>query len=933
MTINKNFDPKRYEVKCYQFWKDKGFFGCGQSSGQPYSIMLPPPNVTGTLHMGHGFQHTLMDILTRYHRMMGYDVLWQPGTDHAGIATQMVVERYLHSRGVSINELGRKKFVEQVWKWKTSSGGKITKQMERLGNSADWSCERFTMDKELSNAVKEAFIRLYEDNLIYRGERLVNWDPVLLTAVSDLEVMEIEEDGQLWHINYPFLCGGMIKVATTRPETLLGDVAIAVNPKDHRSTTLVGKKVRVPLTNRIIPIIADDSVDPDFGTGCIKITPAHDFNDFSISKSHQLPLINIFTKSAKLNNNVPKEYRGLDRFDARNKVIDSLTRLGLLVKTVRHRLRVPKGDRSGSILEPYLTKQWFVKAASLGQPALEVVKNGTVKFYPEVWKNTYYAWVNNLKDWCISRQLWWGHRIPAWYDDNGNIYVGYDEDEIRQKYRLTNNLVLKQDEDVFDTWFSSALWPFSTLGWPKKTFKLTKYYPSNVLVTGFDIIFFWVARMIMFGLYFMKQVPFSAIYITGLVCDEKGQKMSKSKGNVLDPIDLIDGISLKDLVKKRSEYLMQPKMKVAITQMTTKHFPKGIKAYGADTLRFTFMSLASKSRSICFDFSRMEGYRNFCNKLWNASRFVMINARAEYSSSINIPHDCMTLADRWIYHELNQTTANLHEYITQYRFDLAAQVLYNFVWHQYCDWYLEFAKIQLKSTDQKEMQQITQCILLSVLESIIKLLHPVMPFITEEIFHRLKKRLEIKKETAIMITAYPKFEQKWIDIGASYEIDWLKKIIIAIRTMRTEVNIKSSTKVLLYITNVTEDDAQRLKNSIEIIKHLAKITKLYINKTVTPQLSSTILVNKMTLHIPLAGIIDIESECLRLKKEQKNLEMLIVRISSKLNNQKFIDNAPVDIIKKEKKALSETQIMQDKINIQLENFVLHNSLSNSQKYS
>ena len=917
MTIDKSFNPKQYETKCYQFWGKKGFFGCGQSSEEPYSIMLPPPNVTGTLHMGHGFQHTLMDILTRYHRMTGNDVLWQPGTDHAGIATQMVVERHLNAQGISRHDLGREKFMDQVWQWKADSGNKITGQMRRLGASVDWSSERFTMDEGLSDAVKEAFVRLYEDNLIYRGERLVNWDPVLLTAVSDLEVVQTEEHGSLWHIHYPLVDGRVIEIATTRPETLLGDVAIAVNPKDQRFKELIGKKAKLPLTDRTIPIIADDYVDPDFGTGCVKITPAHDFNDFAIGKRHQLPLINIFTESAKLNHNVPSQYQGLDRFDARNRIINALTDLGLLVKTVPHRLTIPKGDRTGSVLEPYLTKQWFVKADVLGKSALEAVENGTVKFHPEHWKNTYYAWMRNLEDWCISRQLWWGHRIPAWYDDNGNIYVAKDETEARQKYQLTNDIILRQDEDVFDTWFSSALWPFSTLGWPQKTPKLTKYYPSNVLVTGFDIIFFWVARMMMFGLYFMKQAPFAEIYITGLVRDEKGQKMSKSKGNVLDPVDLIDGISLENLIEKRTENLMQPAMKSAIAKTTAKHFPKGIQAYGADALRFTFMSLASTSRDICFDISRMEGYRNFCNKLWNASRFVMMNTT---DFSVNIEHDVLTLADRWIHHALNETTGKVHQYIAQYRFDLAAQALYNFVWHEYCDWYLEFAKIQLKLTTEKKSRQATQFTLLSILERILKLLHPVVPFITEEIFQQVKK-LTGTKDASIMIAAYPEVEKKWIDVSVGDEINWLKQIIVAIRTMRTEVNMKPGVKVPLYIANATKSDRERLKSNTEIIEHMAKVTEIHITNN-PPEPSATNLVDTMSLHIPLAGAIDPEAECARLQKEKKKLETIIARISAKLSNQKFLDKAPPQVIKKEKEKLAEAQLMQNKINTQFETFAL-----------
>ena len=916
--MDKNFNPQQYENMCYQFWEKQGFFSCGQSLGSPYTIMLPPPNITGRLHMGHGFQQTLMDILIRYHRMKGNDVLWQPGTDHAGIAAQMIVERHLNSIGISRYDLGRKKFIDQMWKWKKSSGNKITTQMRQLGLSIDWRCERFTMDEGLSYAVKEAFVRLYEDNLIYRGERLVNWDPILLTAISDLEVIHSEEQGFLWHIYYPIINGGLIEVATTRPETILGDVAIAVHPNDKRFVNLIGKKVKVPLTNRMIPIISDEYVEPNFGTGCVKVTPAHDFNDFKIGKRHQLPLINIFTKSAKLNNSVSIKYQGLDRFDARNKIIDELTNLGLLVRKVPHVLTVPKGDRSGSILEPYLTKQWFVKTDILGKSAIEVVEKEKVKFYPIYWKNTYYAWMRNLEDWCISRQLWWGHRIPAWYDNDKNIYVARNEIEVRQKYQLNDDVILKQDSDVFDTWFSSALWPFSTLGWPKNTTKLKKYYPSNVLVTGFDIIFFWISRMIMFGLYFMKKPPFTDIYITGLVKDEKGQKMSKSKGNVLDPIDLINGICLKNLIKKRTEKLMQPDMKSLITKNTTKYFLKGIQAYGADAVRFTFMSLASTSRDICFDISRVEGYRNFANKLWNASRFVIINT-IDFSST-TMKYENLLSTDKWIYHLLNETIKKVHQYISQYRFDLVSQILYNFIWHEYCDWYIEFTKIQLKLTNEKKLLQGTQCTLIIILENILKLLHPVMPFITENIFQHFKE-LRHDKNLSIMMTKYPKFNDKWFDINSYNEIYWLKKIITTIRTMRAEININPNIKLLIYISNTTKNDLKQIQKNAHIIYYMAKITEIKITRN-PPKFSITHSVNTMSVHIPLSGLVNPKIESIRLQKKQKKLQLLITKISEKFENQKFIENAPSNIIKKEKEKLLQAKKMQSKLNVQLELFSL-----------
>ncbi|WP_116963434.1 valine--tRNA ligase [Fastidiosibacter lacustris] len=912
--IQKNYDPKLLEQKCYETWEKKGLFRCGQTKGVPFTIMLPPPNVTGTLHMGHGFQQTLMDLLIRYHRMMGDNALWQPGTDHAGIATQMVVERNLNAEGVSRHDLGREKFIERIWQWKEYSGGTIAKQMRRLGASCDWSRERFTMDDGLSKAVQTCFIKLYEDGLAYRGERLVNWDPVLLTAVSDLEVVQEEENGSLWHFRYPLVDdSGSIEIATTRPETMLGDVAVAVNPEDERYKHLIGKLVKLPLTEREIPIIADEYVDVEFGTGCVKITPAHDFNDYEIGKRHHLPIINILANDAKLNTNVPKVYQGLDRFEARKKIVIDMEAQGFLVKVEPHVLKVPKGDRTGAILEPYLTKQWFVKAGELGKPALEAVENGSVRFVPDNWKNTYYSWMNDLQDWCISRQLWWGHRIPAWYDLNGKVYVGSSEEDVRTKYGLSLELILQQDEDVFDTWFSAALWPFSTLGWPENTPELKKYYPTSVLVTGFDIIFFWVARMMMFGLYFMKDVPFRDIYITGLIRDAEGQKMSKSKGNVLDPVDLIDGISLEDLISKRTQALMQPQMKTKVEKQTHKHFPNGIEAYGTDALRFTFTALASTSRDICFDVARMEGYRNFCNKLWNASRFVMMNLE-DYDANDN--QYKIGIAEHWIWHKLNQTIVEVHKHIAQYRFDLLAQTIYEFVWNQYCDWYVEFAKASLNDENvTPEQKQGVQYTLITVLDKILRLAHPIIPFITEEIFSQVKV-FTLDSITSIMTSNFPVFDQNLVNEKASNEIEWVKRIIVAIRTIRSEMNVKPSLNILLYIKNATTDELVKLQVMKSLIQSMAKVSDIIVNNDVP--MSATTLVDNMELHIPLAGLIDVTAEQMRLKKEQEKLEKEIIRLRAKLSNEKFVANAPLDVVEKEKTKLFEYQSTQAKLVKQFE---------------
>lgn len=920
--MDKNYKPDAIENKWYEIWEEKGLFTANKNSQTPYTVMLPPPNVTGTLHMGHGFQQTLMDLLIRYHRMMGDDALWQVGTDHAGIATQMVVERQLNQQGQSRHDLGREDFIKKVWQWKEESGGHIARQMKRLGASADWSRERFTMDEGLSNAVKEVFVRLFDEGTIYRGQRLVNWDPKFLTAISDLEVVSEEEQGSLWHIRYPLADGnGYLTVATTRPETMLGDMAVAVHPEDERYQHLIGKMLKLPLTDREIPVIGDEYVEKDFGSGCVKITPAHDFNDYEVGKRHDLQLLNILTKDAKINDNAPEKYQGLDRFEARKKVIADLENEKLLEKIEPHTLKVPRGDRSGEIVEPFLTDQWFMKMENLAKPALDVVKNGQIKFVPQNWENTYFEWLNNIQDWCISRQLWWGHQIPAWYDNNGNIYVANSEDEVRQKYQLADDLILTQDEDVLDTWFSSALWPFSTLGWPEKNEVLKKHYPTNVLVSGFDIIFFWIARMIMMGIKFMDDIPFDTVYITGLIRDSEGQKMSKSKGNVLDPVDLIDGISLDDLLKKRTHGMMQPQLKEKIVKATKREFPDGISAFGTDALRFTFTALASTSRDINFNVNRMEGYRNFCNKLWNASRFVMMNVENQ-----EIPktqrHLKLGIAERWIWHELNQTIEKAHRYIAQYRFDLLAQSLYEFVWNQYCDWYVEFAKASLNSDVISENEkQGVRFTLVHVLEESLRLLHPIIPFITEEIFQALKPFTQIEND--YLVTAkFPKYKEELVDSDANDVICWLKEAITSIRTIRSETNIKPSQVVSLSFYQANEREKAYLEIGENLVKTMAKIDEITELKSIEDKnelgMSASSILGKMELHIPLKGLIDIEAESLRLLKEKEKADKELMRLNSKLSNERFVKNAPKDIVEKEKEKLELIKIKIEQISQQLE---------------
>jgi len=914
--MEKTYQPNEIEQNWYQVWESTGAFS-PSGTGTPYSIMIPPPNVTGSLHMGHAFQDTLMDTLIRYHRMLGDNTLWQVGTDHAGIATQMVVERQLLAQGTNRHELGRENFLKKVWAWKTESGGTITRQLRRMGASVDWSRERFTMDEGLSKAVQNVFIQLYDEDLIYRGKRLVNWDPKLHTAISDLEVISEEEDGHLWHFRYPLADGsGYLTIATTRPETMLGDTAVAVNPDDARYSRYIGKKIKLPLTEREIPIIADSYVDKEFGTGCVKITPAHDFNDYDLGKRHQLEMINILTVDAKMNENCPPNYRGMDRYKAREQIIKDLEIRGLLEKIEPHKLKVPRGDRSGVVVEPFLTDQWYVKTAPLAEPAIKAVENGNIQFFPKQWENTYFAWMRDIQDWCISRQLWWGHRIPAWYDDQGNIYVANSENEARKKYQLTETITLKQDEDVLDTWFSSALWTFSTLGWPEKTEELKTFHPTSVLVTGFDIIFFWIARMIMMTLKFRGEVPFKQIYIHGLVRDAEGQKMSKSKGNVLDPLDLIDGIELETLVEKRTGNMMQPQKAAEIEKQTRKHYPDGIASYGTDALRFTFCSLASTGRDIKFDIGRIEGYRNFCNKLWNAARYVMMNTE-DNDCGQNGGEVTLTLADRWIIARLQQTEQNVIKAFDSYRFDMAAQAIYEFVWNEYCDWYLELSKPVLWDDSAPETQlRGTRQTLIRVLETILRLAHPVIPYITEEIWQRVKT-LAGKEGNSIMSQPYPQADSSKIDEQAIADLEWVKAVILGVRNIRGEMDISPAKPVPLFIRNGNQEDHRRLQENEKFLITLAKLNSVQWLESGDAPLSATQLVGEMEVLVPMAGLIDKEAEITRLKKEIDKVKKELSRLNGKLGNEKFISNAPSDVVKKERVKLAKANSSYTQLTTQL----------------
>jgi len=899
--MEKTYNPELIEQKYRELWEKGDLFSSNtnSSSKEAFSIVLPPPNVTGSLHMGHAFQHTIMDVYTRYNRSKGNQTLWQPGTDHAGIATQMVVERQLSMDNISRHDLGREKFTEKVWDWKSQSGGTITSQMRRLGTSVDWDRERFTMDESLSQAVRKVFIELYNEGLIYRGKRLVNWDPVLLTAVSDLEVISKEESGYLWHIKYQVVDSEeILVVATTRPETMLGDSAVAVHPDDERYQHLIGKSINLPLSNRQIPIIADDYVDMEFGTGCVKITPAHDFNDYEIGQRHNLEVINILTDDAKINSNAPVQYQDLDRFEARKTIIADLEKQNLIEKIDPHTLMVPRGDRTNSIIEPYMTDQWFVKVKPLAEPAIEAVKNGSIRFVPENWEKTYFNWMENIEDWCISRQIWWGHRIPAWYDKEGNYYVADSLEEAQIQAGI--GVKLTQDEDVLDTWFSSALWPFSTLGWPEKTPELSRFYPTSVLVTGFDIIFFWVARMIMFGLKFANDVPFRDIYITGLIKDGNGQKMSKSKGNVLDPIDLIDGINLEDLLEKRTQGMMQPKLAEKIKKQTQKEFPNGIPSFGTDAIRFTFTALASFGRDIKFDLKRVEGYRNFCNKLWNASRFVLMNLE---SKKINIQAE-LSSQDRWILSRLQHVKIEVQKHLSDYRLDLMSQTLYEFVWHDYCDWYLELSKPLLEDNQTREGCEST---LIKVLTETLVLLHPIIPFITEEIFEQSQKILS-KSHDKLISQPFPEPENHLIDDDSEKEIDWLKSFILGIRKIRGEMNIPPGKPLACYIKNYSGQDKVYIERSKSILSTIAKLDSInLLSKSDEEDESAIALVGEMKILIPLAGLIDKGAEQDRLNKEIEKLIKLKSQFSAKLSNEKFVKGAPEAVVNNEKEKLASTE--------------------------
>ena len=910
--MDKSYHPADIEQRHYERWERNNWFA-PTGDGNPYCIVIPPPNVTGTLHMGHAFQDTIMDALTRFHRMKGNRTLWQPGMDHAGIATQMVVERLLNADGKSKHDLGRDKFVERVWQWKEESGGNIARQTRRLGASVDWSRDRFTMDEGCSAAVRKVFVDLYDEGLIYRGKRLVNWDPVLHTALSDLEVLSEDEPGSLWHFNYPLASGdGHLTVATTRPETMLGDSAVAVHPEDERYKGLIGQEIILPIVGRRIPVVADDYVDPEFGTGCVKITPAHDFNDYELGKRHQLPMYNVMTDDAAMNDEVPEAYRGLDRFEARKKIVAEFESLGLLNKIEDYTVKIPRGDRSGAVVEPYLTDQWYVKIEPLAKPAIEAVETGKIKFVPENWSKTYFDWMYNIQDWCISRQLWWGHRIPAWYDAEGNVYVGHDEDDVRVKHQL-GDIQLTQDNDVLDTWFSSALWPFSTMGWPEKTRALDEFYPGSVLVTGFDIIFFWVARMIMFGLKFMDDVPFREVYIHGLIRDQEGQKMSKSKGNVLDPLDLIDGIDLESLVEKRTAGMMQTHLADKIEKATRKYFPEGIGAYGCDALRMTFASLATTGRDIRFDVGRIEGYRNFANKLWNAARYVLMNTEAMDDGDVEF-----SAADRWIRARLDATTRELHRQFKSYRLDLAAQAIYEFTWHEFCDWYLELSKPELQSDHVSQAtKRGTRRTLIEVLESTLRLLHPLMPFITEEIWAQVGPRADVDGES-IMLQPYPEADDAVVDNDATADIEWVQQFILGIRQIRGEMDISPGKALPVILDGASDRDIDRAKSLALILERVGRIESITVlDPGEESPAAATALLGDMRLLVPMKGLIDVDAERARITRQHDKANAELAKAKAKLNNEKFLNNAPAAVVTQEKERVAAFGATIEKLSEQL----------------
>jgi valyl-tRNA synthetase len=900
--VKKDYRPAEIEAQHYARWEAAGYFAPA-GNGTPYCIVIPPPNVTGTLHMGHALQDTIMDALTRYHRMRGFRTLWQPGTDHAGIATQMVVERLLNREGTDRHKLGRERFVERVWQWKERSGNTISQQLRRLGASVDWSRDRFTMDEGLSRAVTEVFVRLHDEGLIYRGKRLVNWDPILKTALSDLEVLSTEERGKLWHLRYPIADapGTYLVVATTRPETMLGDTAVAVHPEDERYKHLIGKRVALPLTDRQIPIIADEYVDPEFGTGCVKITPAHDFNDYEVGQRHKLPMVSVLDEHAALNENAPPAYRGLDRFAARKRIVADLEAQGLLDAITEHTSMIPKGDRSGVVVEPLLTDQWYVRAKPLADPAIAAVEDGRVRFVPENWSKTYFEWMHNIQDWCISRQLWWGHRIPAWYDDAGNIYVGRDEADVRRKHGLAAHLPLRQDEDVLDTWFSSALWPFSTLGWPDDTAELRKFYPTNVLVTSFDIIFFWVARMMMMGLKFIGEVPFREVYIHALVRDHEGNKMSKSKGNILDPLDLIDGVDLDTLLKKRTDGLMQTHLQAGIEKATRKEFPNGIEGVGTDALRFTFASLATTGRDARFDLSRAEGYHRFCNKLWNASAYVLSQL-----DGIDDGPASLGTADRWIRSRLSATIASVHEHFAAYRLDLIAQTLYDFAWYELCDWYLELTKAVLNDpAADAALRRGAQRTLVDVLGSLLKLLHPLMPFVTEELWLEVAKRRGIASAT-IMLEAFPQSRDFDVDAAAEDEIAWLKGFVVGVRQIRGEANLPRTATLRVQLADATTSDRERVERNKSHLRKLAGLEHIeFLAPGVSVKGAAIALLGALRIFVPLAGLIDVAAERDRLGKQLAKTADDLGKVRKKLENQSFVANAPPEIVAKENARIAE----------------------------